>query len=351
MKTPDPSAAAFQVTYLDHFTLIEKPFGATPDPDFFFESRSHSEAIQRLEAYLKEREGLALIYGDVGTGKTLVCRRLFNGLDRSDFNAVLITNPVMDGTELLFEIAAQLNVAPGDASTRETMIRTLKGFLTVELKEGRTSVVAIDEAQLLSNDALTLLLELSRRETDDDAALRIILFGQQDLATRLLDRSVAHLRRHVTVTHYLQPLSPEEVGGYVKYRLSRVDSKKAISFTEEALDGLFDASGGCPRVIKRLCDRSLLLLSRQPGTVVDRKILNMAIESEAGASSTVPKRFKLPVGIYYKVVLILAATLIFCGLFLFHRHTREIAPHAHRNGDVYNFTENKFDRSCVILFI
>ncbi len=333
MKTPDPSASAFQVTYLDHFALIEKPFGATPDPDFFFASRSHSEAVQRLESYLKKGKGLALVYGDVGTGKTLVCRRVLNGLDGNEFNTALITNPLMDGAELLFEIARQFNVTP-PYSTQEAMVRALRGFLTVESKEGRASVLAIDEAQLLSDDALTLLAGLSCSDTDDEGALHVILFGQQEMATRLLDRPMARLRRHITVTHYLQPLSAEEVGGYVKYRLTKADSKGAISFTEEALDAVYDASSGCPRIINRICDRSLLLLSRQSGTTVDRKVLDQVIMSETDITLATPKRSKLPVRILYT-----AAVIIFFGLLLFHRHTRELSPHAKRTAGAYNLVE------------
>ena len=99
MKTPDQSGAAFQVTYLEHFALTEKPFGATPNPGFFFESRSHSEAIGRLDSFLREGKGLALIYGNVGTGKAIVCRRFLDGLDKDRYNAALIVNPLMDAAE------------------------------------------------------------------------------------------------------------------------------------------------------------------------------------------------------------------------------------------------------------
>jgi type II secretory pathway predicted ATPase ExeA len=319
MKTPDPSATAFQVTYLEHFALTEKPFGITPDPDFFFESHSHSEAVRRLESFLREREGIALIYGGVGTGKTLICRRFLDGLDKNRFNAVHIINPLMDGLELLFEIAGQFNLTPPPSSTREDVLLALRDFLLAEHKKGRASVLVIDEAQLLSNDALALLMELSHLETDNEGMLHTILFGQKEIATGLLDQSMGELRRHITVTHYLEPLSLQEVGPYIRHRLSKAGSNGSISFSKDALKCVYTASKGCPRIINRICDQSLLLLSRQSKTTVDKSILNRVLRNEIAALLTMHERPKLFVRILYTIALILATVLIFYGLLFYLR--------------------------------
>lgn len=319
MKKPDRDAEGIQVSYTDHFGMVEKPFGLTPDPDFFFESRSHAEALHRLESFVKEGKGLALVYGDVGTGKTLVSRRLLNDFDRLGYRTALIINPFMDERELLLDIAGQFGISPPPFSTHESLSAALADFVLDEKKKGKTCVLAVDEAQLLSEDALAVLTELSCRGTDDAAGLRTVLFGQEEIATRLLNKGLEQLRRNITVTHYLQPLSGDEVGRYVKYRLSKSGSNGSISFTEDALGRIYAISRGYPRVVNGICDQSLLLLSRGSKHVVGRQVLNRVLKNEFLPPSTGWCHGKLSGRVLYRVALILAAVLVFCGLLLYLR--------------------------------
>ncbi len=272
MKTPEPTANPFEVAYLKHLTLNEKPFGTTSDPAFFFESRSHSEALKGLQSFLDQKAGLALVYGDAGTGKTLICRRFLDSVDRSRFDVGLMVNPVVDRAVFLTEVARHFNIVlPPRSSGKETAEALFRNLRT--RPTGKMPVLAIDEAQDLSDDVIEVLEWLFRDETDDlKPSLRIILFGREELVTRLLDRRMGRIRRHIAMTHYLQALSPDEVGAYVRHRLAKAGSNGLIQFTEDALDGVYVASKGCPRVINTICDRCLLSLYKQSKTVVDQKV-------------------------------------------------------------------------------
>ena len=213
------------------------------------------------------------------------------------------------------------------------MLRALGDFLLAEREKGKASVLAVDEAQLLSNDGVALLVELSGFEKDNEGVLHVILFGQEEMATGLLDRSMRKLRRHITVTHYLQPLSRLEVGPYIRHRLSRAGSDGSISFTEDALKYIYAASKGCPRIINRICDQSLLLLSGQSKTVVGRRVVNRVLRNEIATPAMTPEGPKLPARIFYAIALILAAVLIFYGLFFYLRPAPGVPHPNSRKGD------------------
>jgi type II secretory pathway predicted ATPase ExeA len=320
MRTPDRSVEDTQVAYTEHFGMADRPFGLTPDPDFFFESRSHLEAMRRLGSFARKGEGIALLYGDVGTGKTLVCRRLLDSLDGKGFDTALVINPLMDAQELLFEILFQFGITPPPSSTHDAALQALKDFLLNEHNIGRISLLAMDEAQLLSSEALALLVDLSGRDAGFRGMLRIILFGQEEMATKLLQPSMEAFRRHFTLTHYLHPLSSGEIGPYVRYRLSKVGSAGSDFFTQEAFDRIYAASGGCPRIINGICDQSLFLLSRRSGATVNRRILDEVFGDEAATTHSLrPRRAWLSKQTFWWLALIFAVALALCGLFLLVR--------------------------------
>lgn len=321
MKKTDRGAESAQVTYMDHFGMARRPFGLTPDPDFFFESQSHSEALRRLRSFIKEEGGLALVYGDVGTGKTLVCRRLLSDSDGLTFNSALIVNPLMDARELLLDIAGQFGISPPPLSTHEGLSAALADFFLHEQEKGKVCVLAIDEAQLLSEDALAVLADLSRHDAAEGGALRTILFGQEDIAARLLDRGMEQLRRNITVTHYLQPLSGDEVRRYIRHRLSKSGANGSISFTDDALKRIYAASKGYPRIVNGICDKSLLVLAQRSKNTVDRGVVNRALTDELITPVAARGRINVTGRVLYGAVLILAGVLILCGLFLYLRPT------------------------------
>jgi hypothetical protein len=161
------------------------------------------------------------------------------------------------------------------------------------------------------------------------------------MATGLLERSMRELRRHITVTHYLQPLSLQEVGPYIRHRLSKAGGNGSISFTEDACKYIYAASKGCPRIINRICDQSLLLLSTQSKTTVGRRVVNRALKNEIATPPMTQERRKLPPRIFYAIALILAAALIFCGLFFYLRPVPGVLHPNSRSGDTSDVGRKK----------
>ncbi len=280
METTGPLDNALQAPYLERLALRSRPFSHAPDPAFYFDSHTHSEALRSLRSYLAGAGGFALIYGDVGTGKTLLCRRFLEGLDRETYNAGLILNPAMDEKEFLSEALRAFDTSPLSHSTRAQLFEALKSFVEREGEEGKESVLAIDEAQLLTDELFSLLARLSDPGEPGGRALRVVLFAHEELMTRLVDQRERYIRRRITMTHWLQPLSREEVGPYIAHRLAKAGSQGLIRFDKGALESISRASGGYARVINTVSDHALLLLDEKSGTTVGKKMVERVLARE-----------------------------------------------------------------------
>lgn len=282
----EPFDNAFEKHYLEHFGFSSRPFGLTPDPAFYFESRSHGEAMARLNAFLSRKERLALIFGDVGTGKTVLSRHFLASLDERRFNACLVVNPIMSETEFLSEVIRR----PGNG-------RGLIGHGQPKKQQPSfgedgavaQTVLAIDEAQLLSSEVLHFIDNLVSPEAGVHETLRVVLFGQENLLGRFLDPELKDMRRRVALTHCLQPFSEDEIAKYVAHRLSKAGAGSNVRFTISAITVLFDHSEGYPRIINTLCDLCLLYVSSRSETIVDRRVVKQVLKGmAAGQPSTKP---------------------------------------------------------------
>ena len=156
-----------EIPYLDYLGLSEKPFGLTPDTDFYFESETHKESLEHLKFFLGQREGIALIYGEVGSGKTILSRMFLNSLDKTLYNTALILNPIMDETEFIKEIMGELGISWEDSS-KKSLLDTLSNFFIEEHKKGKDTILVIDESQVLSRNLLELIRILSNIETEKE---------------------------------------------------------------------------------------------------------------------------------------------------------------------------------------
>ncbi len=280
MQASELQEIALRFRYPGHLALKARPFRLTPDPAFYFDSRTHSEALRGLQSFLHRDDGLALIYGDVGTGKTLLCKLFLEGLDRKAFNGGLILNPMMNAKEFLAEVLRVFDIIPRCHSTRATMIETLRSLVETEGEKGKQSVLAIDEAQLLSDELLDLLARHSDSKDKGGSSLRVVLFAQEELAARLVDRRMRHVRRRITMTHRLQPLSPDEIGPYITHRLAAAGSHNLIGFSQDALEGIYCASWGHARIVNIVSDRCLFVLNERSRTTVTRKIVGQVVREE-----------------------------------------------------------------------
>lgn len=250
--------------YTQFYGLREKPFNVTADPNFMFFSRHHKEALAHLFYGIKERKGFLEITGEVGTGKTTLCRVLLNSLDEKTKTAFIL-NPNLSEVQLLRAIAVDLGIKT-EAKNKNHLISTLNTFLIEQLSSGFNVVVIIDEAQNLKSTLLEQVRMLSNLETEKDKLFQIVLVGQPELRDKLNSLHLRQLRQRITVQYHILPLELDEIGQYINHRLNVAGSDGSIIFTDKAIDHIYRYSDGVPRLINIVCDRVLLA-----GYVLEKK--------------------------------------------------------------------------------
>lgn len=269
-----------EIPYLEYFGFSEKPFGISPDPDFYFESAEHKQAIDYLNFFLAQQEGFALIYGDVGSGKTMMSRVFLNALDRNTYNTALILNPVSDDTEFMKEVLQEYS-ASDIPDTKKELYDKLRFYLIEEFEKGKINVLIIDEAQLLSYDLLEFIRLLSNIETDKQKILHTVFFAQPEFLDKLKDPAMRHLSQRITVTYCITPLTYPEVKAYINYRLFKAGAKGSLEFQDRAMKLIHTASRGYPRLINYICDRCLLVLYARSSFTVDGHVVSKVIIEES----------------------------------------------------------------------
>jgi general secretion pathway protein A len=251
--------------YEEYFGFVEKPFSLTPDPRYIYKSESHAHAFELLQYAIRRREGFVVITGDIGTGKTTLCRALLEQIDRRTFTA-LVLNPFLSEDDLLklilqdFGVVSRAEVKGGRLAgvSKQELIDTLYDFLLGLLPLKASAVLIIDEAQNLPLPVLEQLRILSNLETDKEKLLQIILVGQQNLKSLLRSPELRQLDQRVSIRYELKPMTQEETAAYITHRLYVAGAQSAVTFTQKAVQSVYDYSAGTPRVINLLCDRSLL---------------------------------------------------------------------------------------------
>ncbi|MBU1933026.1 MAG: AAA family ATPase [Candidatus Omnitrophica bacterium] len=242
--------------YEKHYNFKENPFNLTPDSRYFYPSEKHQETLDNLIYAINERKGFVVITGEIGSGKTTVCRTLLNRLD-SRIKASLILNTHLTSKELIAAILEDLGEEP-KKGTKAKLLNQLNRFLLEELSHDNNIVLLIDEAQNLSSRVLEEIRMLSNLETEREKLIQIILVGQPELRDKLRHRSMEQFKQRIALQYHLAPLTEEETGEYIKHRISRASTNGCEIFTPEALDKIYDYSKGIPRLINSLCDRALL---------------------------------------------------------------------------------------------
>jgi general secretion pathway protein A len=256
--------------YTAFYGLQEKPFQLSPDPRFLFLADSHREALAHLLFGIEQEQGFIAVTGEVGTGKTTLCRTLLHRVDPSA-EVAIIFNPQLSASELLAAIHVELGLDPGEGSRRELMER-LNRFLLEKKEDGRRVLLIVDEAQTLGPDALEQIRMLSNLETETSKLIQIILLGQPEFDDMLESPSLRQLRQRISVRWRLCPLRPAETAEYVRHRL-RIAARE-----------IHNRSGGIPRVVNLLCDRALLAGYGAGVTTISQSVVAQADEELRGGA-------------------------------------------------------------------
>lgn len=261
--------------YLQFYGLKEAPFTITPNPRFLYLSAKHREALNHLLYGIRERKGFVQLTGEVGAGKTTLCRALLEELPPEQYSTALILNPALKADHMMAAIATEfgLDVRKKD---RFQILQILNHFLLEEMAKGRDVVLIIDEAQNLTNDLLEQVRMISNLETDDRKLLQIVLMGQPELRDRLNDHSLRQLRQRITVRYHLRPLRFAEVKDYIRHRLHVSGANGTPYFSVPAIWRIFSYSKGIPRLVNAVCDKCLLA-----GFVTQREGIDFGLAARA----------------------------------------------------------------------
>jgi general secretion pathway protein A len=252
--------------YEEYYGFVQPPFSLTPDPRFLYRSESHDVALQQVWQAIRRKEGFIVLTGDIGTGKTTLCRTILEQFDPTTFTA-LILNPFLSVEELLREVLLSFGIASKEAvrsgrlasASKHELVRTLHDFLLSLVPLHGSAVLIIDEAQHLSPDVLEEIRILSNLETNEQKLLQILLVGQLNLLDVLHDAKLRQLDQRISIRCLLKPLNREEVEAYITHRLWVARGSTAVTFTPAGIDLVQALSGGVPRMINLICDRALMM--------------------------------------------------------------------------------------------
>jgi len=261
--------------YLKHFNLSERPFSITPDPRFLYMSRRHREALAHLLYGLGEGGGFVQLTGEVGTGKTTICRCLIEQVPEN-VDIALVLNPKVTAEELIATVCDELGVEyPPEIHSIKTLTDILNRHLLDAHARGRRIVLIIDEAQNLSTEVLEQVRLLTNLETATQKLLQIILIGQPELRDMLERDDMRQLAQRVTARYHLEPITRQETGAYIQHRL-QISGITTDVFSTAAVDHIQRLSGGIPRLINVLCDRSMLGAYVEGKSQIDKRIIKKA---------------------------------------------------------------------------
>lgn len=268
--------------YLKHFGLNEMPFSLTPNTQFFLNIGSHQEAMNLLLVSLDNAAGFIKIVGEVGTGKTLLCRQLLNSLD-DRFVSAYIPNPHLTPAGMRIALAEELGVVVHRNEGQHRVLAKINERLVELAQQDKLVVLLIDEAQAMPEETIEALRLLTNLETETQKLLQVVLFGQPELDEMLNRASLRQLKQRITFTHYLKPLDPESMERYISHRLSTSGYNGATLFTRPSLKLLYRASGGIPRLVNILCHKAMMVAFGTGDRLIKPEFIRRAVADTESA--------------------------------------------------------------------
>lgn len=266
--------------YLQYFNMKEMPFALLPDTNFFYESDSYKEALNVLLVAIRSGEGFVKVTGEVGTGKTMLCRKLLNCLE-DEYITVFIPNPFLTPNLLRMALADELGVSYQEDMTNEVTSYRLMSDITECLmehnKNGKQVIVCLDEVQAMPVETLEALRLFSNIETEKSKLMQIVLFGQPELDERLAQKCNRQLKQRISFSYRLEPVDRKCISGYINHRVGIAGYTGGELFTAKAIDKIHTCSNGIPRLVNTLSNKALILAFGQGSNCVTHKHIKQAI--------------------------------------------------------------------------
>ena len=269
--------------YQTFFQLENLPFNLTPNPDFFCQLKGYQEALETLLFCIKSGEGFIKIIGEVGSGKTLLCRKLLHSLDHNYVTAFL-PNPDLSPLELRKALARELGLDPTQWHDQHELLTGINQHLIKLHAAGKNVVLIIDEAQALSDESLETIRLITNLETEQDKLLQVILFGQPELDDRINTRQFRQLKQRISYSYHLPLLSRKDLDIYLNHRLAIAGYTHGNLFTKRAKNLLYRSSGGIPRLVNILSHKALLLACSRGNRIINRKTIREAVTATEAIS-------------------------------------------------------------------
>ncbi|MBA58272.1 MAG: AAA family ATPase [Gammaproteobacteria bacterium] len=290
--------------YADHFKLREPPFSIAPNPHYLYMSSQHKEALAHLQFGVQQNGGFVLLTGEVGTGKTTLCKKLIEKLPK-DIEVAFVLNPRITEIELLETICEEFGMKVTKNAKLKSLIDSLNEYLLKCHSLEKKTVLIIDEAQNLSRDLLEQLRLLTNLETNERKLLQIILLGQPELAEKIKEEDLRQFNQRITARYHLTELNESEAKEYIKHRLTVAGGQDKL-FSKSAIKQIFRESKGIPRVINLLCDRSLLGGYGENKKIITKKMVKKSSQEVLGEK----KLLRKPISTILSAALLVQACII-----------------------------------------
>jgi len=267
------------MSYYELLGLTQEPFSTSPDPYFFYRSQAHQSALQRLEINIRLKRGLSLILGDIGTGKTTLCRALLQDLDEPTFLTHVILDPRYDSEyQFLYSLCRMFEVEPANRSTIDCQEAIQHHLIQKGVHDGKTTILIIDEGQNLTPSLIEIVRSLLNFETNQFKLLQVVIFGQLDFVRKI--QRIRNFAERISMKYIVNPLSLEETGEMIRYRLSQAGNGGRDIFTSDAVENIYYQTEGIPRRINFLAHHALqhLVINKRP--VVDGTIVQTVMQEQ-----------------------------------------------------------------------
>lgn len=274
--------------YEQYYGLTENPFNLTPDTDFYFQSMTHQEALNVLLVAIKSGDGFIKLTGEVGTGKTLLCRKLLDVLDAS-FHTIYIPNPYMSCEALLRAVVDEMGIT--QFSEGDDYLSIINTKLIDNARNKTRTVIFLDEAQSLPVESLEAIRLLSNLETEKNKLVQIVLFGQPELDKKLENNAIRQLKQRIVHAYQLQNLSKKSLAYYVEHRLKSAGYHGPVLFDDRSIKRLYRYTKGTPRLVNLICNKAMLLAYASAEFYISEKLIGKAAKDSQQTRQVVFKRF------------------------------------------------------------